>query len=105
MMTGISLQQQGIFSKGDVVMRRPGPFVVPTIKGKEHLYQETGLIVRVGPIQHVGVGGAQTTYEAQSIDVMWSYGGEVEERTTVFNDLLLVNPNTGQPENVFISQG
>jgi hypothetical protein len=104
MMTGISLQQQGVFSEGDLVMRRPGPIVRPPIKGREHLYQETGLIVRVGPMQHMGIGTPQVTYETQSIDVMWGYGGKIEKRTTVFNDLLLVNPNTGQPENVFMSE-
>lgn len=102
MITGVSLQRTAVFQEGDVVMRRPPPFRVP---GDAAPYDETGLIIKANPVKKHGVGGAQTMYDAQDIEILWGTSGDIEDRTTVFNNLLLVNPVTGLPESVFIGGG
>jgi len=99
-------QHSGVFQKGDVVMRKPAPFQMPLDESKRAQYQETGLVIKASPtMKKPRVAGAQTTYDAQDIEILWGVSGEVEARTTVFNNLLLIDPNTGLPENVFINGG
>jgi hypothetical protein len=101
-MTGVSLERTAVFSKGDIVMRRPPPF-----KTSIHTadYEEMGLITNATPMKKPGVHGYQTIYDAQNIEILWGLSGEIENRTTVFNNLYLVDPTTGIPENIFTNSG
>ena len=97
--TGVSLERSAVFMEGDVVMRRPPPFAYPKLPDGAPEHDETGLVIKASPMKKHGVGGAQTTYDAQEIQVLWA-DGLIEDRTTVFNNLLLVDPNTALPESV-----
>ncbi len=107
---GVSLARSAPFMEGDVVMRRPPPFAWPKVP--DHVggansadsYDETGLVIKASRMKKHGVGGAQTTYDAQEIQVLWA-DGLIEDRTTVFNNLLLVDPNTALPIDVHVNGG
>ena len=107
---GVSLERSAVFMEGDVVMRRPPPFAWPKVSDEcaspfpKETHDETGLVLKAGPMKKHGVGGAQTTYDAQELQVLWA-SGKIEDRTTVFNNLMLVDPNTGLPENVHVNGG